>query len=302
MQRYVDSPLRILAVMGAVGCSAAGQWKHLYQALLQSRLTNAWELHGLLCEPALLRQPDPPDARIHAELLVSRQQLLSEIERVSPHIVHFFCHGTPGDDAQAPTLFFATRNDFDGEIEPGSIQITAAALGSCQALTQYTCLLTLNSCFGADSTLGLASLARTLVEQQVPAVVGMRFRISPAQADTFCESYYPGVLAAVAAFQQGPVNAAELNWDYTLSAARQAIDANGGNNGAWSNPILYVGSNPLQVRASVLASRDATAARAKQQELAKLKEFRNTLGSSLPPAVFAQLEERIQQVDRELCQ
>jgi hypothetical protein len=285
-----------------VNCSAAKQWKHLCTALLQSPLSNAWELHGLVCEPDLLKQPNPPDPRIHAELLTDRKQLLDKIEQFSPHIVHFFCHGTPGNITkhELPTLVFANRNDFDGEIEPGSIQLTAAALAGSQALMQKAWLLTLNSCSGAKSSPGITSLARTLVELQVPAVVGMRFLVSPADADRFCESFYCDVFKEVATAQRHPGTEVELDWAHTLSAARQAINANGGNSGNWANPILYVGPDPLRLRAAIVTGRDINTIHAKQEELNKLKEFRTTVGPSLPAAVFAQLEQRIQQIGKDL--
>jgi len=89
-------------------------------------------------------------------------------------------------------------------------------------------LVVLNACEGARTsrTDPFAGTAQSLVQQGLPAVIGMQFEISDAAAITFSREFYSAVADGY------PVDAA-------LAEARKAIFAEG-NPVEWGTPVLYL--------------------------------------------------------------
>lgn len=114
-------------------------------------------------------------------------QLLKETNEPF-HIIHFLGHGYANKNAASTGLFLEKEN---GEPDPIPSEILAELLkkGSKKGKADgvYPKLVVLNACHSADSILSVAS---ELVNQGVPAVIGMRSEVSLVFASFFNECFY----------------------------------------------------------------------------------------------------------------
>lgn len=312
LRRYFDPPLRIVAVMAAAKISSEAQWQALYSALKALPAALPWKLNLLVCEQTLQKQvADLADARISVELLLDADHLLRTLDSAAPHFAHFFCHGSAPkvsvngaanatDQFQAPALYFANRLDWETEDEIGSIRLEAKDLWAVKSLREQLWLLTLNSCEGGASTAGVTSMARSLVEKRLPAVLGMRAKIAPELADKFCAAFYNEVLAKVVTAQSLGGSSIDVEWAQSLYSARRSIKGLvGADVRTWTLPVLYVLPEMFQLSAPSKVADPAERQRL-EDELQKLKQARATLGDMLPPGALAELEGRIRQLGAQL--
>jgi hypothetical protein len=297
IQRQVDGEVRLLAVLAAVDASGRDQWLALKEVLTETQLT--WSLTVLVSEKDLLDEIQGlQDGRIRAEMLRDREHLLGTIERVKPNLVHFFCHGTAGGTAAdgsmaAPTLLFCTAAD--RIVEQSSVVIEAKDLSRHPGLQQSLWLMTLNCC-DSSAARGVPSLARSLVNEKLPAVLGMRERIVPQNAHLFCRPFYRSVLRQIMAVAEHGGAPADIEWIRALWEPRRelaqlaAAQARG-----WTIPVMYVRPEPFQLRQppAHLAEGERKELEARLQ---KLKEYRDTMGRDISPRMLAELEEEIRRI------
>jgi CHAT domain len=137
------------------------------------------------------------------------------------HIFHFVGHGGFDQQAQDGVLLLESG-------EKRGRPVSGYDLGTLLHDERTLRLAILNACEGARTsrTDPFAGTAQSLVQQGIPAVIGMQFEISDEAAITFSHEFYAAVADGY------PVDAA-------LAEARKAIFAQG-NVLEWGTPVLYL--------------------------------------------------------------
>lgn len=140
------------------------------------------------------------------------------------HVFHFIGHGAYEPDNQAGLLVLADENNKGRRVND---QLLAALLRNARTLR----LVLLNSCDGGRTakTNPFAGVAPRLVQQDIPAVAAMQFRISDPAAISFSVEFYRTLA------DRFPVDAA-------VNEARLAIYSSG-NFMEWGTPILFMRSD-----------------------------------------------------------
>jgi hypothetical protein len=252
-----EEPMRITAVLAAVGISAESEWQSLYDATRKSSPRVQLDVH--VCEAGLFDQISELQGRdksIAVHWITEDFNLadaFSNNDRL-PHILHFFCHGA--SSLEGPHLEVATRLAFQDHSEP-PVRIEASELVKANQEGDIW-LVTLNCCKGAAGTRDSASFARQLMTTgYFPAVLGMREFVEAVDANIISRWLYPSVLNALSKSARA-VGPQELDWASVLSAARerlcrkymaagQALGAAAACAKQWTVPVLYVRSQPFQI-------------------------------------------------------
>lgn len=208
----VQPPLRILTMI----CSPRDfpkldtekEWENLQEALrdLQGR--------GLVD----LQRLDPP----------TLPALQRQLRREQYHIFHFIGHGVFSKANQDGYLLLETE-------QRQGHRLSGRDLGTLLHDHRPLRLAMLNACEGARASLEdqFSGTAQSLMQQGIPAVIAMQFRITDQASITLAHEFY-GALA-----DGYPVDAA-------LTEARKAIKTQG-NNLEWGTPVLYMRSRDGQV-------------------------------------------------------
>jgi hypothetical protein len=177
--------------------------------------------------------------------------LTEQISRAAPDILHLLCHGSAvGVQAgRVRTLVFANTTDFlDPDAhETGSMSLPVAEL--VRAVTPSDpWLIVLAACETAQATDGPA-MAHELVENGIPAVIGMRHLVDLVAVERFCAAFYPEAFSLVRAAVEAPGDAERtLDWASALTAPRMVLGSPDPAQGAtWSDPVLYVQEDDLRV-------------------------------------------------------
>jgi tetratricopeptide (TPR) repeat protein len=140
------------------------------------------------------------------------------------HVLHFTGHGIFDSEIGEGALVLA---DDDGSARHLPASDLTRLLKGHSSLR----LAVLNACdTGRVSTLGpFSSVAGSLIQGGVPAVVAMQFAITDEAAATASEAFYEGI-------------AAQLPVDAALTRARQAVRIEGHGSLEWGTPVLYMHS------------------------------------------------------------
>jgi len=201
----IRPPLRILAMISSPRdfptLNVQKEWENLQESL--SRL----ESRGMV---ALTRLEKP-----------TLQMLQRQLRREQYHIFHFIGHGVFSKQYQDGFLLF------EDEMREGH-RVSSRDLGILLHDHPYLRLAVLNACEGARISLEdqFSGTAQNLMQQGLPAVIAMQFRITDIAAITLAREFY-------AALADGyPVDAA-------LTEARKAIKTHG-NDLEWGTPVLYM--------------------------------------------------------------
>jgi hypothetical protein len=245
---YATTPLRMVAVLSAVGVDAAGEWNSLRTAIEESEIDLRLQLVIGQRELYDAIEADRPEWA-SCQLLSGDDTVKRALNGFDPHLVHFFCHGTARPQ---PLLELATPLGHDAGAS--DIRLDGTALKDAAPLAW---LATLNCCSGASDAEGVRGLASELVmHSHYPAAIGMREPIADRDAHLFCERFYSEVFAwLAAAFKAGTPFDAE--WANPLCQARRALCnayANGlgpkpaaARHRKWTVPILCVEPSPLTI-------------------------------------------------------
>ena len=147
--------------------------------------------------------------------------LTKKVRNDTYHILHFIGHGGFDDASGEGALLF---EDAAGRGRAVSGDQLAAVLYEKRALR----LVLLNSCEGARNAVKdpFSGVAASLVQREVPAVIGMQFEITDRAAVLFASEFY----AMLAEGQ--PIDSA-------ISEARLAIWADS-NDVEWGTPVLFM--------------------------------------------------------------
>ena len=201
----VKPPLRVLVMISSpadeVQLDVEAEWKKLTESV--ERLTR---------KQAVVLE------RLENATLPALRQRLRERD---VHIFHFIGHGKFDPDAMDGILMM---EDDEGKRFPVSGQLLGMHLHEHRPLR----LAVLNACEGARSSMtdAFGGIAQSLVQQGIPAVLAMQFKITDKAAITFASEFY-GAMS-----DYYPVDAA-------LSQARLAIRGDD-NHLEWATPALYM--------------------------------------------------------------
>ena len=198
-------PLRILGVVSAPSdaepIDVAAEKAKLGQALAPLVQTGSLAIDWL--ETATLRA------------------LQRQLRQEDYHVLHYIGHGGYDRDADDGVVLF--------EDELGrSRRITGVQLGTILQDEVSLRLAVLNACEGGRTSVEdpFSGVATSLIEREIPAVIGMQFEITDRSAIVFASEFY-------AALADGfPVDSA-------MAEARKAIYADE-NDVEWATPVLFM--------------------------------------------------------------
>jgi hypothetical protein len=290
-----EPPLKLAAVLSAVGRPATPEWNGIYAAVAGARVSglpievtlfageeDVIDLVTSLNDPAVEVRPVPPTGA----------ELLDALRTFEPHLLHLYCHGTI--DGSVRYLEIGTIRDFD---VPGgtssSVRVLVGELGAAMADTN-TWLVVLNTCRGAEASDLNLTHAEEIVSSGVPVAVGMRRLIDADDAFAFSAAFYPPVFAAVEAAAFAPPGADRtVTWAGTLTQARRVLrdlhGADAATHEAWTLPVLY--TRPGDFELVPTAPGQTAAVTTTLSETETLNGAVETLTQSAPSEVLDELRD-----------
>ncbi len=153
------------------------------------------------------------------------RDLQRALRRGKWHVFHFIGHG--GFDRNTQEGFVALADE-QGETHRFMATELGRLLGD-HADRGYLRFVLLNSCEGAKGSEHdvLSSTASKLVQQGIPAVLAMQYRITDAAAIEFARSFYESLADGMAV-------------DSALAEARIAVSVEVPNTVEWGTPVLFM--------------------------------------------------------------
>lgn len=250
LERLLDLPLRVTAVLAARDRDAIPEWNALAAVLAAAPIPS--QVQVLVAQQELfdaitsLAQPDitvdyvPP----------SSEQLVQRILEHRPHLLHFFCHGSADYGGYLEVSTLPNR-----DLGDPPVSLTANDIGR---VASSLLLTTLNCCEGAQPSAEAHSVAFSAVKNGIPAAIGMREPIDAEDAHVFCKEFFQEALGCLAGFA-GRSGKQTLDWTNTLRRARSELcgvplQAKARERKQWSLPVLYQRSEPLLLEIAAVAS------------------------------------------------
>ena len=272
-----EPPLRIVAVLSALGRDATPEWEGLYNAVTRARKDGLpIALHVATGHEELqdhIRELARTDNGLTQFELGSLMDLIGEVDEFRPHLVHFFSHGST--TVGKPRLHLATLNDTD----TSSIELTLDDLLASPAV-RGSWLTVLNCCESSAACKDIHSLTYSLVAGGVNAAIGMKQAVNELDAFEFSSRLYPALLDTLQQHLTPLTDAGEATVDFAhaLWAPRRALHARyaGTKSPQWTLPVLYAQQDLLRVRR---ATPQAPAAKAHTRTVDELLAM---LGSLAP--------------------
>jgi hypothetical protein len=201
----VSPPLHVLTVISdptdTPRLDVEAEWAHLQEALADLQASRLLQVERL--EPATLAM------------------LQSRLRQGDIHILHFIGHGYFDPESNEGGLIFESDDRHSREVNVGRLGVL---LHDHESLR----LIFLNACEGARGgyTDSFAGTAQRLVQQGIPAVLAMQFKVSDQAAITLSHAFYSAMADGY------PV-------DTALAEARKAVYT-GGDDLEWGTPVLYL--------------------------------------------------------------
>ncbi len=305
--RTFTPPLKVMAVMSAIGVPAAAEWDALREAVVDSGIDLPVELNVWVGERDL-QTKIANDLKANSlsgtvTMLSDGPKLLREVKKFDPHILHLFCHGTGGPQ---PLLQMATRRDH--VLGRGSSVLLEPL--QLRGIARSSWLVTLNCCEGGSDSDGARSIAYLLISAGYPAIVGMREPVSSANAARFARSFYTSLLGhldshlvvgeeveiEVAASLVTPRR--ELRDQYTDLTPTEAA----ARHRDWTMPVLYVRPDPLTIkRVAAHPKHDEPTRHGTTQYLDTLMKFRLEAAADTPADVLTRIDAEIDRALKELA-
>ena len=200
----IKSPLRILFFMACPHdypqIHAEEEWHQLKNAL------NPLEQDNLVI--------------IEREENATLSSLHRQLQHHEYHIFHFVGHGDFDKNSQNGVLIFEDENE-------QGVAVSGERIGTLLKDHATLRLAILNSCDGTQSSQH-DRFAQSLVQQGIPAVIAMQFKLTDQAAITLSYEFYSGLAKGL------PV-------DTALAETRKVIYVNG-NETEWGTPVLYMRS------------------------------------------------------------
>jgi len=291
--RFVKLPVRLVAVLAAADRDAIPEWEALRSAVLSSKLDVAVTVFAARDDLAA-RVAAQADPWVKLERVpLSPEDLMSALAKRRPHLLHIFSHGSSQFQG---FLEIATRNTVN--LGDAPLFITAKELARLRDLVW---LVTLNACEGAAPAATLHSVAYAVVNDGIPAAIGMREAIDSADASCFCGAFYQNALTGLAATLLPGARVAP-DWSEPLRRSRAALCAR--NAGPipvvassfkpWTLPVMYRRAEDfvIQVAKDGLAMTDDEQERL-FAEIEGLQQIRDGLAPNTPQAMKTAVENEI---------
>ena len=263
--RIYQAPIRVLAIMSALGESAREDWEGIRAAVEEARrhdfpvhVTAIVGERDLLLDLQALEQElaAKRDGWLTVEALGDQRTIDKHLED-RPHILHFFCHGTVGYGGGSLSLAtIADRADGDEAVESVSVDINRLKM---LVSGRKLWLVTLNCCSGAQSRGPTQSLAQIVVESGAGAALGWRTPVDPEDAHVLCRTVYGALLRLI----RRQLGSAEVNDTVTLELAtlgydlRDALRTKHREELRWALPVLFVAGEPLTIMVAAPEPDDA---------------------------------------------
>jgi hypothetical protein len=305
--RMFTPPLKVMAVMSAIGVSAADEWVALRDAVAASGIAMEVELNLWVGERDLAERIGGDlvagGLRGSVTMLSEGHKLLTDIKRFDPHILHLFCHGTGGP---APLLQLATRRDHT--LHRGSSVVLEPL--QLRGLGRSTWMVTLNCCEGGSDSDGARSIAYLLIHAGYPAIVGMREPVSSANAALFARSFYTSLLEqldkSLVLGQEVEIELAaslvtprrELRDQFQHPTPAEAA----ARHRDWTLPVLYVRPDPLRIKHVPADPKHSDSTRRSTTEyLDTLMKFRLEAPPDVPDDVLKRIDAEIRRALKALA-
>ncbi|MGA8090503.1 MAG: CHAT domain-containing protein [Terracidiphilus sp.] len=248
-----QAPVKIMAIVSALGVDAIPEWEAFYKAVNDARATGLpLRVFAAIGDEHLADRVSAivGDNQLTSVTITNQTDLLSQLDKFGPHIVHFFCHGSTAFGQSE--LQLATFND--AGTNNSSVKLAIDDLLT-SAGVRDAWLITLNCCEGGAATKEVHSLTQSLVSQGVYAAVGMMEAVDALDAHEFCKYFYPAIFQKLGEILQGIESGdiETLDWVSALHAPRVAIrdrhqNLNEKLGRQWALPVLYVQPEALRVR------------------------------------------------------
>lgn len=245
----LEPPLRLAAVLSCLGLTAREEWDALHKAVESSGAPV--EVLLLLSEQDLYDEIDGLDLPwLRPELIPTEfRELRDLVTGFAPHLLHFFCHGKAEG---GPHLEIATAATLLNPSAPGHRLEAESIRDLVAAPTAAPWAIVLNACSsaagGRDAVDTHSLAARLVVEQGVPAVIGMREPVLRADAARFTGAFYAALFADLRRWVDDRATDVAIDWaGYTVDArtdlcrARDVLlDAAAGRYKEWTLPAVVV--------------------------------------------------------------
>lgn len=285
--------LRVVAVLAATGIEAKSEWDSLWHGL--STWKGDLSLTVILCESTLKQHIEGlHDNRIKVKFVPDTEEALQDlITTEAPHIFHCFCHGSSHDGGY---LQIANRLAYNAGEEP--LYINASMLANT---VSSAWLVMVNACSGAEAGRDSNSFANALVSNGIPAVVGMRERVTPNTLSTFTRAVYRDLVRFLELeLTNEPGTKKTLDWGRVVSSGRMAIcnmadgppTLSAPRSKEWTLPVIYVASSlPEVFVASPELSLDEDEVLLIYSEVATLERKRDIVPKEFQNAVDDKIQE-----------
>jgi hypothetical protein len=245
-------PIRIMAVLSALGRDPLPEWEGLYAAVTKVRQAGlpVRLLVSTGDEPLqdALFQLAQGDLDLLQFPLDSSVSVLEAADDFAPHVVHFFSHGST--TFEKPRLHLATINDRTSS----SIELALPDLLGSPGIRE-SWLTVLNCCESGAASRDVHSLTHSLVSGGLNAAIGMKETVSELDAYEFSGRLYPALLETLrTALAPLAGHAGEIALDFApaLWAPRRGLHDRhaAGSAREWTLPVLYARPELLRVRQS----------------------------------------------------
>jgi hypothetical protein len=272
-------PLKVAAIISAAGIDGRAEWESLKNAVTQARAKGLPVAVDVFTgQQAVLDAVQQDVAAGLTDVTVApvpgdRVALADLLEDSAPHVLHLFCHGAA--NAGVANLQIGTLLDEINGVHVGSLRMRVADIRSIPAL-EKSWLIVLNACDTGAAAEKLHSLAHQLVQDLVPACIGMMEPVDAADASIFTENLYGSLFAEIqrAAAALAGSSTEQVQWCRALRRPREAVlsqryNDDPDNNRAWALPILYVSPNPFLIcQAPAAPAADIETMRLRAKEVA----------------------------------
>jgi hypothetical protein len=316
IRRIFEPPLTIVAILAAARDNdddqdktfdATPEWEAIYAGVKnQPQLL----MRVFVCQDDLKAAIEAlNDERIDVRFLTNQTDIFDAINELSPHILHFYCHGST---LNGPHLELATRQDWLAGNQNGSIVIQPTHLRLNTKMDRTNWLMVLNCCEGGATVGEAHSLAGSLVTEGFPAVIGMREVIATTDAHRFCKALYPAILEEIdQCLNSGQ---SEVEWSKVLRRPREEL-CKARHPGAlveeaaiackeWTLPIIYVRPEAFTLQRGRPTNPALTPQRREElrAKIAKLREGHTALAliPGLPKSALDEVEAQIKAAENEL--